>query len=233
MHLKRTLVSSVQRCPETSTNATKRCLRDTRYFDGDPPETLRFGSAWPEANFTWVTKDTEIAPGFHLIVLPGSWGVDLEVKEISLAIETPDGIVLIVGCGHPKIETIVKAAKAALNKPIHLVIGGLHLLPASDNEIRRIATALRDTWNVRFVAPGHCTGEPGFAILKEVFSDRYIYAGLGSNLRLGPTVTVKAEAGQPETPAMDTPDIQSYRQSLAQGPLRALLGRGGELLSRQ
>lgn len=162
---------------------------DTRYFDGDPPETLRFGSAWPEANFTWVTKDTEIAPGFHLIVLLGSWGVDLEVKEISLAIETPDGIVLIVGCGHPKIETIVKAAKAALNKPINLVIGGLHLLPASDNEIRRIATALCDTWNVRFVAPGPCTGEPGFAILKEVFSDRYIYAGLGSNLRLGPTVT--------------------------------------------
>lgn len=206
---------------------------DTRYFDGDPPETLRFGSAWPEANFTWVTKDTEIAPGFHLIVLPGSWGVDLEVKEISLAIETPDGIVLIVGCGHPKIEAIVKAAKAALNKPIHLVIGGLHLLPASDKEIRRIATALRDTWNVRFVAPGHCTGEPGFAILKEGFSDRYIYAGLGSNLQLGPTVTVKAEAGQPKTPAMDTPDIQSYRRSLAQGPLRALLGRGGELLSRQ
>lgn len=186
---------------------------DTRYFDGDPPETLRFGSAWPEANFTWVTKDTEIAPGFHLIVLPGSWGVDLEVKEISLAIETPDGIVLIVGCGHPKIEAIVKAAKAALNKPIHLVIGGLHLLPASDKEIRRIATALRDTWNVRFVAPGHCTGEPGFAILKEGFSDRYIYAGLGSNLQLGPTVTVKAEAGQPKTPAMDTPDIQSYRRS--------------------
>jgi 7,8-dihydropterin-6-yl-methyl-4-(beta-D-ribofuranosyl)aminobenzene 5'-phosphate synthase len=206
---------------------------DTRYFDGDPPETLRFGSAWPEANFTWVTKDTEIAPGFHLIVLPGSWGVDLEVKEIALAIETPDGIVLIVGCGHPKIEAIVKAAKAALNKPIHLVIGGLHLLPASDKEIRRIATALRDTWNVRFVAPGHCTGEPGFAILKEGFSDRYIYAGLGSNLQLGPTVTVKAEAGQPKTPAMDTPDIQSYRRSLAQGPLRALLGRGGELLSRQ
>src|SRR5262249_20731659 len=70
---------------------------EMRYFDGNPPETLRFGSPWPEGNFTWVTKTTEVAPGFHLILLNGTWGADLEVKEISLAIDTPDGIVLIVG----------------------------------------------------------------------------------------------------------------------------------------
>ena len=39
---------------------------EMRYFDGKPPETLRFGSPWPEGNFTWVTKTTEVAPGFHL-----------------------------------------------------------------------------------------------------------------------------------------------------------------------
>lgn len=206
---------------------------DMRYFGGNPPETLRFGSAWPEGNFTWVTKNMEIAPGFHLIILPGLWGVDLEVREITLAIETPDGIVLIVGCGHPKIEAIAEATKAKLDKPFHLVIGGFHLLPASDQEIRRIATALRDVWNVRFIAPDHCTGEPGFAILKDVFADRYVYAGLGSTLQLGPTVTVKAEAGQLETPDMDLNDIASYRRSLAQRPLRALLGHVGELSSGQ
>ena len=204
---------------------------DMRYFDGNPPKTLRFGSAWPAGNFTWVAKNTEVVPGFHLILLRGLWGVDLEVKELSLAIDTPDGTVLVVGCGHPTIETIVEATKAALNKPIHLVIGGLHLLPASDQEIRRIATALRDSWNVRFVAPDHCTGEPAFAILKEVFVDHYLYAGLGSTLQLGPTITVKAEAGQRETPAIDTDDIQSYRESLAQGPPPALLGRGTSLSS--
>ena len=29
---------------------------DMRYFDGRPPEMLRFGSPWPEGNFTWITK---------------------------------------------------------------------------------------------------------------------------------------------------------------------------------
>jgi 7,8-dihydropterin-6-yl-methyl-4-(beta-D-ribofuranosyl)aminobenzene 5'-phosphate synthase len=65
--------------------------------EGKPPQTLRFGSPWPAANFTWVTKTTEVAPGFYLILLNGTWGVDLEVKEIALAIDTPDGIVLVVG----------------------------------------------------------------------------------------------------------------------------------------
>src|SRR6266540_2219103 len=197
---------------------------EMRYFDGKPPETLRFGSPWPEGNFTWVTKTTEVAPGFHLILLNGTWGVDLEVKEISLAIDTPDGIVLVLGCSHSTIEKIVEAAKSTINKPIHLVLGGTHLLPANDDQIRSTAASLRDNWNVRFIAPVHCTGEPAFAILKESFGDRYLYAGLGTTVLLGPKVTVKAEANQPDKRAMDEEDIRSYREAMTQGPLRALLG---------
>ncbi len=188
---------------------------EMRYFDGKPPETLRFGTPWPQGKFTWVTKTTEVAPGFYLILLKGSWGVDLDVMEISLAIDTPDGIVLVVGCSHPTIEKIVEAAKATINKPLHLVIGGTHLLPAKDEETQRIATALRDTWKVEWIAPVHCTGEPAFEILKKTFGDRYVYAGLGTTLAVGPTVTSIAEAGQPRMQAMDQADLQSYRTLLA------------------
>ena len=197
---------------------------DMRYFDGRPPETLRFGSPWPEGNFTWITKTTEVAPGFHLILLNGTWGVDLEVKEISLAIDTPDGIVLIVGCSHSTIEKIVETAKSTLNKPVHLVLGGTHLLPAKDDQVRSIAAALRDSWEVHYVAPVHCTGEPAFAVLKETFGDRYIYAGLGTTVLLGPKVTVKAEAGQPNKTAMDEEDMRSYRDAMMRGPLRPFFG---------
>ena len=190
---------------------------EMRYFDGKPPETLRFGSAWPQGNFEWITETTEVAPGFHLILLKGPWGVDLDVMEISLAIDTPEGIVLVVGCSHPTLEKIVEAAKAAINKPIHLVFGGTHLLPAKPDEIKRIATALRDNWKVAWIAPVHCTGEPAFAGLKQSFGDRYLYAGLGTTLVLGPTVKTVAEAGQPQMQAMDEQDLRGYRQLLAQG----------------
>jgi hypothetical protein len=40
-------------------------------------------------------------------------------------------------------------------------------------------------------------------------------------------VTVKAEAGEPVKYAMDADDYRSYRQALAGGPYRALLGGRG------
>jgi 7,8-dihydropterin-6-yl-methyl-4-(beta-D-ribofuranosyl)aminobenzene 5'-phosphate synthase len=190
---------------------------EMRYFDGQPPETMRFGTPWPQGNFTWVAKTTEVAPGFHLILLKGPWGVDLDVMEISLAIDTPDGVVLVVGCSHPTIEKVVEATKAAINKPIHLVVGGTHLLPAKDDEIQRVATALHDNWKVEWIAPAHCTGEPAFAILKQTFGDRYVYAGLGSTLTLGSTVQSVAATGEPQMRGMDTRDRESYREFLARG----------------
>jgi len=204
---------------------------DMRYFDGRPPETLRFGSPWPDANFTWITKTTEIGPGLHLILLNGTWGVDLEVKEISLAIDTPDGIVLVVGCSHPTIEKIVEAAGTTLNKAVHLVLGGTHLLPAKEDQISSIAASLRDNWDVRYIASVHCTGEPAFAILKQTFGDRYIYAGPGTTVLLGSKVTVKAEAGQSSRTAMDEEDLRSYREAVMRGALRPFFG-GDKRLAR-
>ena len=50
--------------PGTFYRRNESLPEDMRYFDGKPPETLRFGTPWPEGNFTWITKTTEVAPGF-------------------------------------------------------------------------------------------------------------------------------------------------------------------------
>jgi 7,8-dihydropterin-6-yl-methyl-4-(beta-D-ribofuranosyl)aminobenzene 5'-phosphate synthase len=171
--------------PGTFYRRNKSLPRDRQYFDGEPPETLRFGTPWPRSNVTWMAETTEVARGVHLIVLKGSWGVDLDVMEISLAIDTPDGLVLVVGCGHPTVEKILETVRATIDRPVHLLVGGLHLLPAQDQEIQRIALALRDTWSVASLAPGHCTGEPAFEILQKTFGNRYRYAGLGTEIVFG------------------------------------------------
>ncbi len=170
--------------PGTFYRRNESLPRDMRYFDGDPPETLHFGTPWPQGEFRWISETMEIAPNFRLILLKGHWGVDLDVMELSLAIDTPQGVLLVVGCSHPTIESIVSAATAATGKPIYLVIGGLHLLPANDEDARRIATSLRDSWNVEWIAPDHCTGEPAFEILRDAFADRYLYAGVGTTIDL-------------------------------------------------
>ena len=156
---------------------------EQRYYDGVPPEVMRFGSAWPGANFQLVDKETEIAPDIHIISLVSDKPGTLELRELSLAIDTPEGMVIVVGCAHPGIDRIVAAA-AAINPHIHIVAGGLHLVVASDADIEKIVTALHDTFKVEYVAPGHCTGEPAFTALKKAFGDRYLYAGLGTKVEL-------------------------------------------------
>jgi 7,8-dihydropterin-6-yl-methyl-4-(beta-D-ribofuranosyl)aminobenzene 5'-phosphate synthase len=187
---------------------------EQRYYDGAPPEIMKFGSAWPNANFELIDKTTEIAPGIHLIALVSDKPTTLELKELSLAIDTPDGMVIVVGCAHPGIDKIVEAA-ASINKRIHLIAGGFHLVVAKDPDIEKIATALRDTYRVGYVAPGHCTGEPTFAALKQAFGDHYLYAGLGTTLALGSTPQSMAGAGARIAQAMDEDDLRGYRALLA------------------
>lgn len=156
---------------------------EQRYYDGSPPEVMRFGSAWPGAHFQLIDKQTEIFPDIHLIALVSDKPGTLEMRELSLAINTPEGIAIVVGCSHPGIDKIVAAA-AAINPRIHIIAGGFHLVVSTDAEIERIVTALHDTSKVEYVAPGHCTGEPAFAALKKGFGDHYLYAGLGTTLEL-------------------------------------------------
>jgi 7,8-dihydropterin-6-yl-methyl-4-(beta-D-ribofuranosyl)aminobenzene 5'-phosphate synthase len=160
---------------------------EQRYFDGSPPETMRFGSAWPTAIFQLINKNTEIAPGMHLIALVSDKPGTLELRELSLAIHTPQGMAIIVGCSHPGIDKIVAEA-AAINPHIQVIAGGFHLVVASDGDVEKIVTALHDTFKVEHVAPGHCTGEPAFTALRKAFGDRYLFAGLGATVELLPTL---------------------------------------------
>jgi 7,8-dihydropterin-6-yl-methyl-4-(beta-D-ribofuranosyl)aminobenzene 5'-phosphate synthase len=156
---------------------------EQRYYGGAAPDVLRLGSAWPGANFQLVDKTVEIASGIHLISLISDKPGTLELHELSLAIKTSNGMVLVVGCSHPGIDKIVEVA-SRIDPRVHLIVGGFHLLAASDADIQKIVAALHDTFSVQHVAPGHCTGEPAFTALKKAFGDRYLFAGLGTTFTL-------------------------------------------------
>jgi 7,8-dihydropterin-6-yl-methyl-4-(beta-D-ribofuranosyl)aminobenzene 5'-phosphate synthase len=156
---------------------------EMRYFDGHPEDTLTFGTAWPKGRFVTVDSPLEVAPGVHLISLVSETVGTKELRELSMAIETPRGIVVVAGCSHPGIERIVDAAKR-IDSDVHMVFGGFHLPAATDRDIARIAAALHDTYNVNLIAPGHCTGEPAFHLFKQIWKDRYTYAGVGSVIGL-------------------------------------------------
>lgn len=169
--------ASFFRQPEPSLPATMR------YFGGAVPDVVPHGSAWQGVNFIRVDTTMEIAPGFRLVRNISSTQFFSETPELSLVIDTPEGQVVVVGCSHPGIEQII-ASVAASDPIIAMVVGGLHLVTTSPTDIERTGIAVRDQWKVQRIAPGHCTGEIAFAILRTVFGERYQYAGVGSVIDL-------------------------------------------------
>ena len=156
---------------------------DMRYFGGNPPERLRSDSPWPEANFTPIRELTEVLPGFFLFSLQSNAPGSLEMNEISLAIRTPQGLALVVGCSHPGIERIVEAA-TKIDPRIYSIFGGFHLADTSDAQATEIVTALHDKWKIERIAAGHCTGGFAFAEMIRVFGQNFDMAGIGSVIPL-------------------------------------------------
>ena len=150
-----------------------------RYFDGNPPDTLSASSPWPQANFVRVDATTEIAPGIFLVPTTSQVTGTLELREISLAIRGPQGLIILDGCSHAGVEKILEAA-TKIDQHIRVLFGGLHLVAAPDPDILRISAASHDQWKLDYIAIGHCTGEPTFAVLQKIFGEHYIYAGVGT-----------------------------------------------------
>jgi 7,8-dihydropterin-6-yl-methyl-4-(beta-D-ribofuranosyl)aminobenzene 5'-phosphate synthase len=150
-----------------------------RYFGGEVPAELSSSTVWPGARFVHVDTLTEIAPGVALVSTVSRTPGTLELRELSLVLRTPKGLVVLVGCSHPGIETILEATRP-YGDHVHEIFGGLHLVTTPDTTIARLATELRDAWRVDRIAPGHCTGEPAFDALARTFGARYVYAGLGA-----------------------------------------------------
>jgi 7,8-dihydropterin-6-yl-methyl-4-(beta-D-ribofuranosyl)aminobenzene 5'-phosphate synthase len=186
---------------------------EKRYYSGTPPEIIKLGTVFSGANIQLIDKTIELLPGITLIALVSDAPGTKELKELSLAVNTADGLVLIVGCSHPGIESIVAEA-AKINPHIHFIAGGFHLVAAQDPAIEKIATTLHDTYKVDYIAPGHCTGEPTFAALEKTFGDHYLYAGLGTTVDLRPNPRTASD--RRASRVLDDIDLRTYRALIAQ-----------------
>lgn len=176
---------------------TEALPKEERYFNGDMTQIrLKQSGAFWNANVEYVEGHREIATGIHLIFTRSpflgyfsaypdvSGKSDGAVKktglpELSLSLKTAKGEVLIVGCSHSLVTTIVEETRQIAGREMALVMGGYHLLPYKSDDIRIMAHKMRDEYNVARVAPAHCSGHLAFKVFREEFGDRYVRAGLG------------------------------------------------------
>jgi 7,8-dihydropterin-6-yl-methyl-4-(beta-D-ribofuranosyl)aminobenzene 5'-phosphate synthase len=104
---------------------------------------------YPETN--WSTG------GLRLHTAAGD-AVDNVPEDAALGFVTPEGLVILTGCGHAGIVNIAEyVQKIAGAQPVFAVIGGLHLFAKSDDVVDWTGAQLRRL-GVRYLLAGHCTG---------------------------------------------------------------------------
>jgi 7,8-dihydropterin-6-yl-methyl-4-(beta-D-ribofuranosyl)aminobenzene 5'-phosphate synthase len=152
------------------------------------------GRFW-EGNVTWVTETTTVAPGITIVPttseLMGTFigyppfGESprlIGMPELSLSLATSQGEVVVVGCSHSSLESIVEAVVASGRPDIHLIAGGYHLIPYGRAYLEGLVGRLKDDFGVESVAPAHCTGHLAFSIFRAASGDAYRFFGLGTTL---------------------------------------------------
>ncbi len=87
--------------------------------------------------------------------------------DLSLWIETADGLVVCLGCCHAGvINTMGYISRLTAGRSIIAVLGGMHLVHASDARYSFTATALK-AYAMRLLIPCHCTGDAAYVYLAE------------------------------------------------------------------
>jgi 7,8-dihydropterin-6-yl-methyl-4-(beta-D-ribofuranosyl)aminobenzene 5'-phosphate synthase len=88
-------------------------------------------------------------------------------EDQSLVLNTPQGLAVVTGCGHAGIINILTyAAEQFPNQPVYGVVGGLHLFPATDEQLNWTGDKLKQ-FKVANLLGAHCTGIEAVYRLRE------------------------------------------------------------------
>lgn len=149
---------------ETEPDAAKSLPKDERYFRGERVVegmvTVPTGRFWKN-NVEYLTAVKEILPGVTLIPTTSElMGTFIKyppfeknpqfigMPELSLSLATEKGEIIVSGCSHSTIETIVKETKKVRKGNIYLVAGGFHLIPYSRDYIESLAKRMKKDYGV-------------------------------------------------------------------------------------
>lgn len=153
-------------------------------FEKNPQMKVHFLDCFPEEPFRRaaalkmmphrVKGPFEVVPGVYSTGI-----VDGLPPEQSLAIETSQGLVMLVGCSHPGVAKLVETAQKQRQKDsIRLLLGGFHMLRKKPEQIKKTINHLQDL-KVNAVMPAHCSGDPATEMFQTLYGRQFHAAGAG------------------------------------------------------
>ena len=185
---------------ETEPSVAKTLPKEMQYFGGERVVegmvTVPTGRFW-KYDVEYLTEAKEVLPGVTVIPTTSRlMGTFIKyppfennpqfvgMPELSVSLDTESGEVVLSGCSHSTIETIVQETRKVRKGKIHLVVGGFHLIPYGRDYIEGLAKRMKEEYEVESVAPAHCSGHLSFSIFQKVFGGKYRFFGLGERIHL-------------------------------------------------
>ena len=116
-----------------------------------------------------------------LFVKEGSaWKPDQVMDDQALIVKTKQGLTVILGCAHRgMINTLYHAKHIAGDEKIYAVIGGSHLISASEERLWQTIAALKEL-GVQKLGLCHCTDLPATSVLAQEFGEKFFFNNAGN-----------------------------------------------------
>ncbi len=107
----------------------------------------------------------------HFIRTAEGWQPDPYSDDLSLVLKTSKGIIVICGCCHAGLLNTLFHVENHFEGSIIAVLGGTHLISASDADLSHVISVLRDCYMPLDLYLNHCTGKRAYQALADVFGN--------------------------------------------------------------
>jgi len=131
-----------------------------------------------------MVTDYEVIEPDLVVKEDGGYRPDSFRDDQALIITTEPGLVVVLGCAHRGIiNTLYHAQQLSGVKAIDTVLGGCHLMNASEERVWLTIAALKEL-GVKRLGVSHCTGLPASVIMAQEFGERFFFNNAGNMVSL-------------------------------------------------
>jgi len=131
-----------------------------------------------------MVTDFELANPSLVVKEDGEYKTDELLDDQAVILNTGQGLVVILGCAHRGIiNTIYHAQKITGVQEIAMVLGGCHLVGASEERIWLTIAALKEL-RVQKIGVSHCTGMAAAVVMAQEFGENFFFNNAGTRTEL-------------------------------------------------
>ena len=110
----------------------------------------------------------------HHIRVGETWQPDPYQDDLSLVLQTSQGLVVVCGCCHAGLLNTLVHIRRYFSQPLRAIVGGTHLAAAGPEALGYVIEELREQCEGRVpdLYLNHCTGERALAALAHAYGEK-------------------------------------------------------------